>query len=129
MSKAYKLRCQLLDRMRSNFASGRIAGTSPLLGITNPDDKDLLSFNYSQVQSDGQTPDTSFLITIAEAQRLDPDFGSALDEGLPSDEIEELGFDSMETFLMLILIRERYKPQSRWRRFLNVVQIEQYVLI
>lgn len=129
MSKAYKLRCQLLERMRSNFAAGRIAGSSPLLGITNSNDKELLSFNYSQDQEDGQATDTSFLITITEAQRLDPDFGAAIDEALPSEEIEEFGFDSIETCLMLILIREKYKSQSRWRRFLNVVQIEPYVLL
>lgn len=129
MSKAYKLRCQLLERMRSNFAAGRIAGSSPLLGITNPNDTNVLSFTYSLDQEDGQATDTSFLITLSEAKRLDPDFGAVIDEALPSEEIEEYGFDSVETCLMLILIRERYKPQSRWRRFFNVVQNEPYVLV
>jgi hypothetical protein len=73
-------------------------------------------------------PENNVLLTVDEALRLDEEFQNALDAGFPDESAnkeEEEEEDHNEITMMLILIRERYKKQSRWRRFLNIVQKDQ----
>jgi len=123
-----KLRLKLAARMRSNFGSGHIAHNAPFLRISNKDDQDILSSSYMGDPETESKPENNVLLTVDEALRLDEEFQNALDAGFPDESAnkeEEEEEDHNEITMMLILIRERYKKQSRWRRFLNIVQKDQ----
>lgn len=118
---------QLMERMQSNFRRGQIAKTWPFLGILNPDDSDILSKSYKDQAQSEEKLENNVLLTVEEAFRLDEDFANALQEGYPresADPSDEECPDYEGIYMMLVLIRERSKAQSKWRRFLNQIPAE-----
>ncbi|KAG2182609.1 hypothetical protein INT44_005588 [Umbelopsis vinacea] len=118
---------QLMERMQSNFRRGQIATTWPFLGILNPEDSEILSKSYKDQMETTESLENSILLTVEEAFRLDEDFATAVQEGYPRESIDpsdEEAPDFEGIYMMLVLIRERSKAQSKWRRFLNQIPAE-----
>ncbi|CAO3664498.1 unnamed protein product [Umbelopsis ramanniana] len=118
---------QLMERMQSNFRRGQIAKTWPFLGILNPDDSDILSKSYKDQAQSEEKLENNVLLTVEEAFRLDEDFANALQEGYPRESADPSDEDCPDyegIYMMLVLIRERSKAQSKWRRFLNQIPAE-----
>ncbi|KAH8552248.1 hypothetical protein BGW37DRAFT_491184 [Umbelopsis sp. PMI_123] len=121
---------KLMGRMKVNFRRGRIANVWPFLRILNPDDNDVLSPSYKYEIEVEENVENNVLLTVDEAFRLDEEFAKALQEGYPRDSVdpsdeEEPDYEGI--YMMLVLVRERSKAQSKWRRFLSHIPEEMQV--
>jgi hypothetical protein len=119
-----------MGRMKVNFRRGRIANVWPFLRILNPDDNDVLSPSYKYEIEVEENVENNVLLTVDEAFRLDEEFAKALQEGYPRDSVdpsdeEEPDYEGI--YMMLVLVRERSKAQSKWRRFLSHIPEEMQV--
>lgn len=119
-TNVWHMKQKLLARMQSNFRSGRIAKTAPFLRILNQDEQELLSPSYKDDPETETKPVNNIMITVKEALRLDEEFAEALKEGYPRESIPD--DDEPVNTMLLVLIREKFKQQSRWRRFLDTAQ-------